>query len=71
MITHGYLVGDMSKVIKDGEIVKSHQLIERATPYGVILFDIKVVMKYGKVTVCALALRDTDQIPVGEPFTTP
>ena len=71
MITHGYLVGDMSKVIKGGEIAKSHQLIERSTPYGVILFDIRVIMKYGKVTVCDSAIRDTDQILVGEPFTTP
>ena len=71
MITHGYLVGDMSKVIKGGEIAKSHQLIERSTPYGVILFDIKVIMKYGKVTVCDSAIRDTDQILVGEPFTSP
>ena len=75
-LTHSYLGGvDASKIIdKEGRVVTDHKTIEKQTPYGIISFDVKVVMRValgnGRLVVCDSSLQG-DTIPVGPQLTTP
>lgn len=77
-LIHGYLGGaNTSKMIdKEGRVVTDHRMIEKQTPYGVISFDVKVIMKVQlgnkTLTICdsSPSMRDAN-IPVGEALTTP
>lgn len=75
-LTHGYLGGvNTSKMIdKEGRIVTDHKMMEKQTPYGIISFDVKVVMRValgnGRLVVCDSSLQG-GSIPVGPQLTTP
>jgi len=72
-LAHGYLVGDMAKVIRNGKMLADHEVIEQPTPWGIIRFDRqvwrRVSLLHGTLTICSAALGST--IPVGEQVTTP
>lgn len=77
-LTHSYLGAvDTAKIIdKEGRVVTDHKTIEKRTPYGIVSFDVKVVMKVelsnGRLVICdsSPSLQE-GTIPVGEPWVTP
>ena len=75
MLTHGYLIADMSKIVKDGKVLAATHEVEVESPYGVIKFDAKVWMKaeyaHGRLVVCDSTIRGTDEIPMGQQLPNP
>jgi len=74
-LIHGYLTGvNMSKIMRDGEVLISSNSVEVPSPYGVIRFHastwLKTEFAAGRLVVCDASIKE-GVIPVGEPLTTP
>jgi hypothetical protein len=74
-LIHGYLTGgDMSKIMRDGEVLVSSDTVEVDSPYGIIRLQTSIWLKTefaaGRLVVCDASIKE-GVVPVGEPLTTP